>query len=107
MLCNHPNWGGQHKLFIKQHQCAVIRRVLRWLKANASAKQTEDLLDRLSLAGWLRRKPAEPTGGRPVHRWSVNPILYSDAESAQSAERVSTVAPRGLSAHPALSARQS
>jgi hypothetical protein len=82
------------------------RRVLRWLKANPNvaeigvkdarrdalahaldAKQTEQLLDGvLVVAGWLWRKPVEKTGGRPIHRWTVNPILYSDAESAGSAE---------------------
>jgi hypothetical protein len=102
---------------------ANARRVLRWLKANASvgeisvkdirrdalaqtldAKQTEELLDGLARAGWLKRKPAEPTGGRAIHRWSVNPFLYSEVESAQSAERFASPIPRGLSALPALSA---
>jgi hypothetical protein len=103
------------------------RRVLRWLKVNAGvgeisvkhirrdalaqsldAEQTEALLDGLANAGWLRRKPAEQTGGRPVHRWLVNPILYSDAESAESAEspsdRCTPADPLTLSALPALSA---
>ena len=103
------------------------RRVLRWLKANAGvgeisvkhirrdalaqsldAEQTEALLDGLANAGWLRRKPAEQTGGRPVYRWLVNPILYSDAESAESAEspsdRCTPADPLTLSALPALSA---
>jgi hypothetical protein len=80
------------------------RRILRWLKANCSleisvkdirrdalaqsldAKETEKLLDGLVSAGWLRRKPAEQTGGRAIHRWWVNPVLNSDAESAASAE---------------------
>jgi hypothetical protein len=72
------------------------RRVLKWLKANRSAEvsvmdirrdalaqaldaeATEKLLDGLTKAGWLRRKPLEPTGsaGRKAHRWSVNPALY-------------------------------
>jgi hypothetical protein len=99
------------------------RRVLRWLKANASvkeisvkdvrrdalaqsldAKQTEELLDGLAKAGWLKRKPAEQTGGRAIHRWQVNPFLYSDAESAQSAERFTSPTPRVLPALPALPA---
>jgi hypothetical protein len=80
------------------------RRVLRWLKANHSteisvkdirrdalaqsldAKDTEKLLDGLASAGWLRRKPAEQTGGRPIRRWCVNPVLTSDAGTAGSAE---------------------
>jgi len=72
------------------------RRVLRWLKANRTAdisvkdirrealaqaldaEDTEKLLDGLTKAGWLRRKPLEPTGsaGCKGHRWLVNPILY-------------------------------
>ena len=72
------------------------RRVLKWIKANRTAEvsvkdirrdalaqaldaeETEKVLDRLTSAGWLRRKRLEPTGsaGRPVHRWSVNPTLY-------------------------------
>jgi Protein of unknown function (DUF3987) len=87
---------------------ANARKVLRWLRANPSveeisikdirrdalgqtldATQTEALLDGLAGAGWLRRKPAEQTGGRPVHRWLVNPDLFSNpsAQSAESAER--------------------
>jgi hypothetical protein len=73
------------------------RRVLQWLKANAGvaeisiknirrdalaqsldAKETEEVLNGLTKAGWLRRKPAEPASGpgRPAHRWLVNPALY-------------------------------
>ena len=71
------------------------RRVLRWLKANQTAeisvkdvrrealaqsldaKETEMLLDGLTKAGWLKRKPLEPIAGpgRPLHRWLVNPVL--------------------------------
>jgi hypothetical protein len=81
------------------------RRVLKWLKANPGvaeisikdvrrdalsqsldAKDTEALLNGLVAAGWLKAKPTEQTGGRPIHRWSVNPILYGGAESVGSAE---------------------
>ncbi len=81
------------------------RRVLKWLKANSEvreisvkdvrrdalaqsldAEQTERLLGNLVAAGWLKPKATEQTGGRPLHRWSVNPILYGDAESAGNAE---------------------
>jgi hypothetical protein len=86
-----------------RHQNA--RRVLRWLKANPvdeislkdirrdalaqalDADQTAVLLAGLTNAGWLRPKPDAATGGRPAHRWLVNPILYDHAESAESAER--------------------
>ena len=72
------------------------RRVLKWLKTNRTtevsvmdirrdalaqaldAEATEKLLDGLAKAGWLKRKPLEPTGGagRRAHRWWVNPALY-------------------------------
>jgi hypothetical protein len=80
------------------------RKVLRWIRANdrrevsvkdarrealaqsLDAKQTETLLDSLTASGWLKRKPAEKTGGRPVVRWLVNDALFMAAESAASAE---------------------
>ena len=82
---------------------ANARRVLRWIRTRGKtevcvkdvrrdalgqcldAKQTEELLDQLAKAGWLARK-TEGTRGRSVHRWSVNPILFKDAASAESAE---------------------
>jgi hypothetical protein len=82
---------------------ANARKALRWIKARGKttvgvidirrdalgqsidAKQTEELLDSLVNAGWLR-KATESTGGRPAHRWSVNFILHRGAESAGSAE---------------------
>jgi len=100
------------------------RRVLRWLKASHSleisvkdirrdalaqsldAKETEKLLDGLASAGWLRRKPAEQTGGRPIRRWCVNPVLTSDAGTAGSAESPHDANVQTLSAFPALSAPQ-
>jgi hypothetical protein len=71
---------------------ADARRVLRWIKAkdldvvtreeirqNALGKtrdadETEEILNFLSRAGWLRKGQHE-TGGRPAVRWSVNPRL--------------------------------
>jgi hypothetical protein len=82
---------------------ANARRVLRWLRAqrktdislkdirrdalaqSLDAGQTGELLDGLSRAGWLR-KDTTKTGGRPAHRWQVNPKLFGNAESAESAE---------------------
>ena len=79
------------------------RRVLRWLKGHAKkeigvkevrrealsqsldANQTRQLLDGLAQSGWLRKHTGR-TGGRPVHRWAVNPALFGGAESAGSAE---------------------
>jgi hypothetical protein len=81
------------------------RRVLRWIKASGKtevslkdvrrealgqsldADQTGFLLDGLVKAGWLRPsvKPAGPKGGKRIHRWQVNPLLWSGAETAETA----------------------
>ena len=91
---------------------ASARRVLRWIKAKGmrevgsrdirrdalsqsiDGRQTEELLRSLEQAGWLR-KSTIPSGGRPVHRWQVNPGLFAaaGAESAETAERVAVVDP--------------
>ena len=83
---------------------ADARRVLLWARAHdkkeisvldarrealgqrLDAKKTHALLDSLVSAGWLRKMSAS-TGGRPRIRWEVNPLLFSSAESAGSAER--------------------
>jgi hypothetical protein len=81
------------------------RRVLRWLKTHPEmsdvsvkdirrealaqsldAKDTEAVLNGLVAAGWLKAKRTEKTGGRPIRRWFVNPLLYGGAETAASAE---------------------
>jgi hypothetical protein len=82
------------------------RRVMRWVAAHRKqevsredirrgalgqsldAEQTQDLLNTLERAGWLRKAaPKGPQGGRPQHRWEVNPnLLDGTAESAESAE---------------------
>src|SRR5262245_63253719 len=82
---------------------ANARRVLRWIRAqkktegslnddrrdalsqSLDADQTQALLDGLVKAGWLR-ETITPTAGRPVRRWEVNPKLFTNAESAESAE---------------------
>jgi hypothetical protein len=82
------------------------RRVLRWIKAigktevsvkdirrdalagSLDADQTESLVEALIASGWLRAvavKPSGPSGGKPVRRWQVNPLLWA-AESAETAE---------------------
>jgi hypothetical protein len=83
------------------------RRALRWIRANGrqevsredlrrdalgqrlDAEQTQNLMDGLVKAGWLRevtRKPG-PLGGRAARRWEVNPRLFSvgTAETAGTA----------------------
>jgi hypothetical protein len=87
---------------------ADARRALRWIRAQRKSevslmgirrhalneqldeKQTEDVLAHLEQAGWVRKhkKPSGPAGGKPVVRWEVNPILFSNpgAETAETAE---------------------
>jgi Protein of unknown function (DUF3987) len=84
---------------------ANARRVLRWIKSrrleeasreqirrealgqSLDANQTQELLDGLVIAGWLRPMPvAGNASGRRKHRWHVNPLLYGTAESAETAE---------------------
>jgi hypothetical protein len=79
-----------------------VRKILRWIKAHGreqvslmdvrrealggslDAEQTQDLIDRMEAAGWMRRDTTE-TGGRPRHRWLVNPKLFVAAGTAGSA----------------------
>jgi hypothetical protein len=91
-------------LWIKKHRKTEIsiKDVRRDALAHAiDAAETERLLDTLASSGWLRKHIAQ-TGGRPAHRWEVNPTLH--ARSAQSAESRETVFGAGLGAVPALPA---
>jgi hypothetical protein len=85
---------------------AKERRVLRWIReSNLSqvsikairrdclaqsldAEGTRALVDGLVKSGWLRPKAAKstPQGGKPARRWEVNPLLWSGAETAETAE---------------------
>jgi hypothetical protein len=82
------------------------RRALRWTRGRdkrevsiedirrdalgqkLDAKETGDLLDTLTRAGWLREKEGKTTskGGRSVRRWEVNPNLFPVAETALTAQ---------------------
>jgi hypothetical protein len=80
------------------------RRVLFWIqrtrKAEVSlldirrealgrrldADQTRSLLDDLVRAGWLKLVTTK-TGGRAIHRWQVNPLLFSEAPTPERSER--------------------
>ena len=84
---------------------ANARRALRWIQTHRKtevslkdirrdalsqsldAEQTQELLDALVKAGWLR-ETTTPTAGRSIRRWAVNPKLFSEgsAGSAASAE---------------------
>lgn len=86
-----------------------IRRVLRWIRAhdqrvislkdirrdalggNVDSEQTRTLVDRMIVAGWLRKEPIIKTGGRPLERWTVNPRIFEPAKTAESAESLSAV----------------
>jgi hypothetical protein len=56
------------------------------LGRSLDAEQTRNLLDGLVRAGWLKLVTTK-TGGRAVHRWRVNPLLFSGAPTAERSER--------------------
>jgi hypothetical protein len=87
---------------------ADARKALRWISARRKAEvslmdirrhalnerldeeHTDAVLSHVERAGWIRKytKPSGPAGGKPVVRWAVNPILFSNpgAETAETAE---------------------
>jgi hypothetical protein len=92
------------------HARAALRQtVLRWLRArnktevsredlrrdalaqHLDAEQTQDLIEGLVRAGWLREitPKSGPSGGRPARRWGINPQLFSlpAAETAETGFR--------------------
>ena len=99
------------------------RRVLRWLRAergpddevslqdirrnalgqSLDAEATTKLIDTLVRAGWLRQAPMVKTGGHPLYRWLINPVLWA-AESAGGTESLTGGSEQALSALSALSA---
>jgi hypothetical protein len=80
------------------------RRALCWIRTNRKpevslldirrdalgrrldAEQTRGLLDGLVRAGWLNLVTTK-TGGRAIHRWRVNPLLFSGAPTSERSER--------------------
>ena len=80
------------------------RRALCWIRTNRKpevslldirrealgrrldAEQTRSLLDGLVRAGWLKLVTTK-TGGRAIHRWQVNPLLFSGAPTSERSER--------------------
>src|SRR6516162_1720993 len=50
------------------------------------AEQTRRLLDGLVRAGWLKLVTTK-TDGRAIHRWQVNPLLFSGAPEPERSER--------------------
>jgi hypothetical protein len=76
---------------------AKARKVLRWLRVErgpgdevsvedirvdalgrtVNAEGAQELVDALVKAHWLRKAPTASTGGRPLHRWQINPRLWS------------------------------
>ncbi|MGZ3321348.1 MAG: DUF3987 domain-containing protein, partial [Xanthobacteraceae bacterium] len=50
------------------------------------AEQTRGLLDGLVRAGWLTLVTTK-TDGRAIHRWQVNPLLFSGAPTPERSER--------------------
>ena len=102
---------------------AKARRVLRWLRAergpegevslqdirrdalgqSLDAEATTKLIDTLVRTGWLRQAPPVKTGGHPLYRWLINPVLWA-AESAGGTESLTGGSEQALSALSALSA---
>ena len=86
------------------------RRVLRWIAAHhkdeisvkdarrealgqrLDAADTQAVFERLERAGWLKQVTNGKLGrpGRPVHRWQVNPQLFTDRPAAENAESAET-----------------
>jgi Protein of unknown function (DUF3987)/Bifunctional DNA primase/polymerase, N-terminal len=80
------------------------RRALRWIRTNRKtevslleirrealgrrldAEQTRGVLDGLVRAGWLKLVTTK-TDGRAIHRWRVNPPLFSEAPAPERSER--------------------
>ena len=80
------------------------RRALYWIRTNQKpevslldirrealgrrldAEQTRTLLDGLVRAGWLKLVTTK-TDGRAIHRWHVNPLLFSGALAPERPER--------------------
>ena len=80
------------------------RRALGWIRANQKAEvslfdvrrdalgrrldaeDTRTLLDGLVRAGWLQLVTTK-TDGRAIHRWVVNPLLFSGAPTPERSER--------------------
>ena len=80
------------------------RRALCWIRTNQrtevslldirrealgrriDAEQTRSLLDGLVRAGWLKLVTTK-TAGRAIHRWQVNPLLFSGALTPERSER--------------------
>jgi uncharacterized protein DUF3987 len=82
-----------------------LRRILRWLRANArheislkdirrealggsvDEQESRELIERMIVAGWLRAAPVIKTGGRPIERWAVNPRVFVPAVTAETVQR--------------------
>jgi hypothetical protein len=80
------------------------RRALCWIRTNRKleislldirrealgrrldAEQTRSLLDGLVRAGWLKLITTK-TEGRSIHRWHVNPLLFSGVPTPERSER--------------------
>jgi hypothetical protein len=80
------------------------RRALYWIRTNRrpevslldirrealgrrlDAEQTRGLLDGLVRAGWLKLVTTK-TDGRAIHRWQVNPLLFSGPPMPERSER--------------------
>jgi hypothetical protein len=97
-----PHARAALRLASVRDEHANHRRALRWIRAHGehevsledirreamsqrlNADQTRELMQELEKAGWLQEN-IEQTGGRPKHRWHVNPVLL--AQEGEAHER--------------------
>jgi hypothetical protein len=56
------------------------------LSRRLDAEQTRGVLDDLERAGWLKLVTTK-TDGRAIHRWQVNPLLFSGSPTSERSER--------------------
>src|SRR5262249_6444626 len=68
----------------KQVSLLEIRREA--LGRRLEADQTRTLLDGLVRAGWLKLVTTQ-TGGSAIHRWQVNPLLFSGSPMPERSAR--------------------
>src|SRR5262245_51831648 len=79
-------WGQERRISAVRNISALplIRREA--LGRRLDAEQTRTLLDGLVRAGWLKLVTTK-TDGRAIHRWQVNPLLFSGAPEPERSER--------------------
>ena len=78
-LTRNPRWSRANQKALPEIRREALGRRL-------DAEQTRTLLDGLVRAGWLKLVTTK-TDGRAIHRWQVNPLLFSGAPEPERPER--------------------